>query len=260
MTTQPKTVITFSGGLDSATLLYFLQKQGHRVLAISIDYGQRHRIELDHAARILSHVGVPHEVADLRAITRLLGGSSQTDPSVDVPLGHYEADTMKATVVPNRNMIMLAVATGWAIQQKAENVAYAAHAGDHTIYPDCRPEFAEALATTIGLADWHRVALLRPFVNKTKADIVRLGHELGVPFAWTWSCYQGGMMQCGACGTCIERREAFLVSHMPDPTEYDSLAPAIRLGSGDHVEIDWARTISGRPMPEGRFTKATQAV
>ena len=247
-----KTVVTFSGGLDSTTLLYHLLREGYEVLALSVDYGQRHRVELDHAARIAGQLGIRHETADLSSITNLLGGSSQTDDTIEVPLGHYEAESMKQTVVPNRNMILLSVATAWAIGEKAGSVAYAAHAGDHAIYPDCRNEFAEAIGGAIALADWHEVELLRPFVDKTKEDIARLAAELDVPLELTWSCYQGGRRHCGACGTCIERREAFLLAGISDPTDYDNLAPALRRDDTGAFTIDWDETIEGEKMPPGR--------
>ena len=214
------TVLTFSGGLDSTVLLYHLLAEGQEVAALSVDYGQRHRVELNHALRIADEVGIRHETADLSAVTRFLGGSSQTDESVDVPLGHYTDESMKQTVVPNRNMIMLSIAAGWAISLKAGQVAYAAHSGDHTIYPDCRVEFARALDGAIRLADWHEVELVFPFAEMSKADIVRRGSELTVPFASTWSCYQGDQVHCGACGTCVERREAFEMARVADPTTY----------------------------------------
>ena len=134
---------------------------------------------------------------------------------------------MKSTVVPNRNMILLSVATGHALSIKAGQIAYAAHSGDHAIYPDCRNEFAEAMANVIMLADWERVELIRPFVDWTKADIVRRGAELSVPFAKTWSCYKGGDLHCGRCGTCIERREAFDLAKVIDPTPYAEGAPSV---------------------------------
>ena len=215
-----KTVVIFSGGMDSTVLLADVIEQGDEVLALSVDYGQRHKKELEYAAATCQHFGVTHEVADLSGISRLLGGSSQTDPDIPVPHGHYAADTMKQTVVPNRNMIMLSVATGWAISQKADRVAYAAHAGDHTIYPDCRESFAQALDKAIQLCDWHELELWRPYVGITKADIVTVGVGLGVPFGQTWSCYEGGDIHCGACGTCVERREAFVDAGVEDPTEY----------------------------------------
>lgn len=218
-----RTILTLSGGLDSTVLLADLIHQGHDVSALAVDYGQRHRVELEHARRIAGHFGVPFEIADLRGITHLLAGSSQTDPRVDVPSGHYTDQTMKQTIVPNRNMILLAVAAAWAMSRGADAVAYAAHAGDHTIYPDCRPPFADAMAQAIGLADWRRVELLRPFVHLTKAQIVQRGAELAAPLAMTWSCYRGGAMHCGACGTCVERREAFALARVADPTTYAEL-------------------------------------
>ncbi|MCA9118170.1 MAG: 7-cyano-7-deazaguanine synthase, partial [Planctomycetaceae bacterium] len=115
-----------------------------------------------------------------------------------------------------------AVAGGWAVSRKANRIAYAAHSGDHTIYPDCRPEFTAAMRQALGLADWHQVDLYCPFVNLTKADIVRRGAELSVPFAETWSCYEGGQQHCGLCGTCVERREAFEQAGIVDPTSYSA--------------------------------------
>jgi 7-cyano-7-deazaguanine synthase len=136
---------------------------------------------------------------------------------VAVPHGHYAAESMKATVVPNRNMILLAVAIGRAVAVGAEAVAYAAHAGDHTIYPDCRPEFVDALAQAALLCDWRPIQILRPFVSWTKGAIVREGVRLGVPFELTWSCYEGEERPCGKCGTCVERAEAFAQEGIVDP-------------------------------------------
>lgn len=215
-----KTVAIFSGGLDSTVLLHLLLHGGDEVAALSIDYGQRHRVELGYARRTAEKLGIRHRTADLSAIAPLLAGSSQTSSEIAVPHGHYAEESMKLTVVPNRNMIMLAVAGGWAIGQQADRLAYGAHAGDHTIYPDCRPEFVAAMRAALGLADWHKTELYTPFVNQTKADIVRLGAELGVDFAATWSCYEGGDVHCGLCGTCHERREAFALAGVPDPTIY----------------------------------------
>jgi 7-cyano-7-deazaguanine synthase len=136
---------------------------------------------------------------------------------------------MKATIVPNRNMIMLAVAVGFGLANGVEEVAYAAHAGDHAIYPDCRPEFVEALNGAVALCDWRKIKLVAPFLKKTKADIVTLGDELGVPFVMTWSCYVGGKNHCGKCGTCVERREAFDLAGIKDPTTYDAVPPVAQL-------------------------------
>ncbi len=222
-----QTVLILSGGMDSTVLLYHLLAEGVAVKALSINYGQRHSKELAQAAEICSEVGVYHQIADLRSISGLLAGSSLTSADIEVPEGHYAEENMKATVVPNRNMIMLAVATGWAISVKADSVSYAAHSGDHAIYPDCRKEFADAMHTVMGLADWHPVKLHRPFVGMTKADIARRGHDLGVPFEKTWSCYKGLDLHCGRCGTCVERREAFEIAGLQDPTDYDPDAPPL---------------------------------
>jgi len=215
-----KSLLIYSGGLDSTVLLRQLLAAGDEVLTLTVDYGQRHRRELVHAERIAKLYGVEWRLADLRSITPLLAGSSQTSADIAVPHGHYAEESMKQTVVPNRNMIMIAVAGGWAISEKCDRVAYAAHTGDHVIYPDCRPEFAAALGQALQLADWHPVELYCPFIGLTKGQIVAQGAELGVDFSLTWSCYEGGEIHCGECGTCFERREAFAAAGVPDPTEY----------------------------------------
>jgi 7-cyano-7-deazaguanine synthase len=215
-----KTVLIYSGGLDSTVALYYLKSQGHQLKALSVDYGQRHKKEIEFAKYHCAKLGIEHQVADLTGITHLLAGSSQTSANVDVPEGHYAEESMKLTVVPNRNMIMLSVAIGWAISQKANSVAYAAHAGDHAIYPDCRPEFADAIDHAAKLADWHRVSLLRPFVQWSKADIAAEAKRLNIEIEKTWSCYKGLDVHCGKCGTCTERIEAFQLAGVPDPTVY----------------------------------------
>jgi 7-cyano-7-deazaguanine synthase len=231
-------IVTYSGGMDSTVLLHHLLVIGNNVRALSVNYGQRHARELQNAAAICASLGVEHRIADLRSLAGIIGGSSLTSPDVPVPDGHYAEETMKTTVVPNRNMILLAVAAGWAMAVKADAVAYAVHSGDHAIYPDCRPAFADAVAHAIELADWHKVELLRPFISLTKADIVRRGVELRVPFADTWSCYKGGERHCGRCGTCIERREAFCLAGIPDPTSYLPDAPSTEL----LIEHGWKLT------------------
>ncbi|WP_309384913.1 7-cyano-7-deazaguanine synthase QueC [Cerasicoccus frondis] len=222
-----KSVIIYSGGLDSTVLLYHLHTAGGEIGALSINYGQRHAREIECAKKNCAALGIEHRVADLTSLAPLLGDNSLTDHNTAVPKGHYTETTMKATVVPNRNMIMLSVATGWAISRQADVVAYAAHSGDHAIYPDCRREFADALDKAIQLADWHKVKLYRPFVTWTKADIAKRGEELAIPFTDTWSCYEGGDKHCGCCGTCIERREAFYLAEVDDPTPYDDGAPTV---------------------------------
>jgi 7-cyano-7-deazaguanine synthase len=215
-----KTILILSGGLDSTVLLYKLKAEGRDVKALSINYGQRHSKELEFAKKTCAKLGVEHQIVDLSSLKPLLGGSSQTDASVVVPDGHYAAENMKLTVVPNRNSIMLNVAAAWAISEKADTIAYGAHSGDHQIYPDCREEFVDALNKTLALADWHVVQIERPFINISKTDVVKLGSQLNVPWLDTWSCYKGGEIACGTCGTDYERRESFIEAGVTDPTPY----------------------------------------
>ena len=230
-----KVLVVLSGGMDSTVLLHSHLGLGDRVWALSIDYGQRHRKELRYAAALCQELGVPHETAQLAQLADLLPGSSQTDPTVPVPEGHYSAENMKATVVPNRNMIMLSVALGMAVAHKLDGVSYAAHAGDHAIYPDCREAFVATLNEAAKLCDWHKVEIFRPFIGYSKADIVTLGSTLKVDFAKTWSCYVGGEVHCGRCGTCIERREAFYLAQVFDPTVYGADALTV----DEMVAKDW---------------------
>lgn len=218
---MPRTIVVLSGGMDSTVLLaHQLDRGGHLVTALSVDYGQRHVAELRSAAVVADHFGVPWECADLSALRPILGGSSQTD-EIAVPHGHYTAESMRTTIVPNRNMILLAVAGARAMSLGASSVAYAAHAGDHAIYPDCRPEFVTALDYALLLATDGTVTIERPFITWTKAAICARGAELRVPFGLTYSCYEGHPYQhCGQCGTCVERREAFQLAGVPDPTRY----------------------------------------
>ena len=224
MSASGSLVCLVSGGLDSVVLAHALVADGHEILMLSADYGQRHRRELDHAARAAARLGTRHHVADLSAIGALLHGSALTDPEVDVPDGHYAESTMISTIVPNRNAIILSLAVGLAVAEGARGVAYAAHGGDHYVYPDCRPKFVASFAETARIANEGLVAdgfsVLAPFLEMTKADIVRLGDELGVPFDDTWSCYRGGARHCGRCGTCVERKEAFELAGVHDPTAY----------------------------------------
>ncbi|KQI68032.1 7-cyano-7-deazaguanine synthase [Loktanella sp. 3ANDIMAR09] len=216
-----KTIVICSGGLDSVSLAHMVAAEHQLTRLVSFDYGQRHRKELDFAARCAGRLGVPHDIIDLRGIGAALTGSALTD-DLDVPDGHYAEESMRITVVPNRNAIMLAVAFGVAAANGDDAVATAVHGGDHFIYPDCRPAFTQAFeamqkAALDGYAD---VSLYTPFVTRTKADIVTAGARHDTPFADTWSCYKGGAVHCGRCGTCVERREAFDLAGITDPTAY----------------------------------------
>jgi len=215
------TIVICSGGLDSVTLAHKVAVEGRLKSLLSFDYGQRHLRELDCAAACAARLGVPHEAVDISAVGRALTGSALTD-DVEVPDGHYAEETMKITIVPNRNAIMLAVAFGLAAAGGARAVAVAVHGGDHFIYPDCRPCFIAAFQTMqdAALEGVAEVVLQAPFVAIPKAGIVAEGARLGVPFAQTWSCYRGGAVHCGRCGTCVERREAFHLAGVDDPTDY----------------------------------------
>lgn len=215
-----KTVVILSGGLDSTVLLYHFLASGRELKALSFNYGQRHKKELEYARKTTTLLGIDHEVVDLSVLRNILKGSSQTDSSVPVPHGHYSANSMAATVVPNRNAIMMNIAAGWAMALKYDSVAFAAHKGDFSQYADCRPEFAEALDKCIRLADYHQVEVERPFILLSKAEIAKLGVNLSVPFENTYSCYEGGDVHCGRCGTDVERLEALDEAGAVDKTEY----------------------------------------
>ncbi len=217
-----KTIAVCSGGLDSVVLSHKIASEHELLALLSFDYGQRHSKELDYAARAAARLGVPHETIDIRTIGAHLTGSALTD-NVDVPDGHYAEETMKITIVPNRNAIMLAIAFGVAASRGADAVATAVHGGDHFIYPDCRPEFIKSFEAMQkqALDGYADVSLYTPFVNSPKSEIVAAGAAIDVPFAETWSCYKGGELHCGACGTCVERREAFHLAGVEDPTQYE---------------------------------------
>lgn len=203
-----RAVCVFSGGMDSTTLLYHLLERGIETQALSFDYGQKHKKELVYAAKTCAKLKVEHKLIDISPISRLLHGNALTDPNMDVPQGLYGAENMRITVVPNRNMIFLAVAGGYAVAEKADLLAVAVHAGDHAIYPDCRPEFIDSFERTLKAGNYHQVSVYAPFIKMSKIEIATEGRRLGVDFNDTWSCYVGGEEPCGKCGTCVERKEA----------------------------------------------------
>ena len=212
-------VIIVSGGLDSITLLY--DKAETIALAVSFDYGQNHGAkELPFAVHHCRKLGIPHITIPLSFMHRYFK-SSLLDGAEAIPEGHYAEENMKSTVVPFRNGIMLAIATGIAESHGLKRVYIANHGGDHTIYPDCRPDFIQAMDGAATAGTFVNVRIEAPYTNITKADIVRRGTALGADYSKTWSCYKGSDVHCGKCGTCVERKEAFLEAGVKDPTEYE---------------------------------------
>jgi 7-cyano-7-deazaguanine synthase len=216
-----KVVVIFSGGMDSFTVLNLAVKQGLEVFALSFDYGQRHKKELDYAARACQALDVHHKIVDISAINQLIGGSSLTS-DIDVAEGHYEEDSMKSTVVPNRNMILLSMAVGYAVSMDANKVHYGAHSGDHAIYPDCRPEFVHKMNDVCAIANYEAVEIVTPYLNVSKTAILTAGLEMGLDYNLTWTCYNGREKACGKCGACQERLEAFTENGVSDPLEYEA--------------------------------------
>jgi 7-cyano-7-deazaguanine synthase len=215
-------VVLCSGGMDSVTALYWAA-QGHEVrAAVSFDYGSKHNHrEIPFAAEQAARLGIRHEIIPLLFMNTLFA-SSLLQSGGAIPEGHYEAENMKQTVVPFRNAIMLSIATGFAESIEADALVIAAHGGDHAIYPDCREDFMRAMGETMRTGTYAGISLLRPFIAMTKGKIAAQGARLGVDFSRTWSCYKGGALHCGKCGTCVERREAFAEAGLPDPTEYEA--------------------------------------
>jgi len=218
--TIKKAVIILSGGMDSTTLLYDIKNKGRDVYALSFNYGQRHKKELKCAIATCKKLNVPHKIINLKVLGEV-APSALTRKEQKVPEGHYEAENMKQTVVPNRNMVMLSLATAYAIGIGATELYYGAHAGDHAIYPDCRKEFVESMADTIALCDWKKVKLIVPYLNIDKGDILKRGKKLGVDYSLTWTCYSGRKKACGKCGSCQERLEGFTKAKMVDPIPYE---------------------------------------
>ncbi|MCL7942651.1 7-cyano-7-deazaguanine synthase QueC [Marinobacter sp. ATCH36] len=213
-------VVIYSGGMDSFTLLHLARARGYNVHALSFDYGQRHVRELECARRECSGLAIPHKVIDIRALAGVMAGSALTD-NLAVPEGHYAEESMKATVVPNRNMILLSLATGYAVTAGAVAVWYGAHGGDHAIYPDCRPEFVEKMDAVCRVANYEPVGIDAPFMGSDKGAILAEGVKMGLDYSNTWTCYNGREKACGRCGSCVERLEAFANNGLSDPLPYE---------------------------------------
>lgn len=218
MNSNKDSIIILSGGMDSVTLLY--DQQDRIALAVTFDYGSKHNArEIPFARLHCERLGIDHLVIPLSFMEQYFQ-SSLLKGGEEIPEGHYAADNMKSTVVPFRNGIMLAVAIGLAESRGLKHVMMANHSGDHTIYPDCRPEFVTAMSEAARTGTFPGITLLCPFTNMTKSEIAARGKTLGIDYSETWSCYKGGEVHCGRCGTCVERREAMAEAGINDNTLY----------------------------------------
>ena len=212
-------LLILSGGVDSTTLLY--DEQERIALAVSFDYGSKHNAcEIPFAQWHCQQLGIPHVIIPLDFMTRYFRSSLLTGGE-EIPEGHYDDENMRSTVVPFRNGIMLSIAVGMAESNGLQYVMMANHGGDHTIYPDCTPQFVQTFDAAAQAGTFVHIGLRSPYTNLTKADIARRGKALGIDYSKTWSCYKGGNKHCGRCGTCVERREAFAQAGIADPTEYE---------------------------------------
>jgi 7-cyano-7-deazaguanine synthase len=217
-----KTLVLLSGGMDSVTALHWARSEHEVVGAVSFDYGAKHNHrEIPLAAWHCGQCSIHHDVIELDFVNRFFA-SDLLKSGGEVPEGHYADENMKKTVVPFRNGIMLAIACGIAESRGAEGLVIAAHAGDHAIYPDCRESFMQSMANAMREGTYAKIELLRPFIHLDKTGIAKLGASLGVDYGKTWSCYKGGDLHCGKCGTCVERIEAFQLAGLDDPTIYDA--------------------------------------
>lgn len=215
-----KVVVLVSGGMDSVTALHHAAGEHEVLSGLSFDYGSKHNHrELPFAKLHCDELGIPHRIVDLPFMDELFA-SDLLKSGGDVPEGHYEAENMKQTVVPFRNGILLSIAAGFAESIGAGGLVIAAHSGDHAIYPDCREEFMKPMSEAIAAGTYADLQVLRPFIDQRKEDIAAAGAKLGIDFSQTWSCYKGGDLHCGKCGTCVERKEAFALAGLVDPTVY----------------------------------------
>ena len=219
MQQQKDTLMVVSGGMDSITMLY---EYARRIaLAVTFNYGSNHNArEIECARYNCDLLGIELIVVDLPFIGQLFESSLLSGADA-IPEGDYDDDNMRSTVVPFRNGIMLSIAAGLAESRSLKRLMLANHGGDHAIYPDCRPGFIEAMSRAISEGTYEHLFISAPYTDITKADIARHGAALGIDYSHTYSCYKGGEKHCGRCGTCTERRQAFIDAGIPDPTQYE---------------------------------------
>jgi len=216
-------LLSLSGGLDSASLLGLYKEAGQEVIGVSFNYGSKHNKYENQAAKdVAEYYNTKLIEMDITGVMKafesdllLTGG--------DIPEGHYEADNMKSTVVPARNMIFLSILTGLAISKNCHAISLGVHAGDHAIYPDCRPEFINAMTGAINLASEVNIQLTTPFLFFSKANIIKETSQFTkpTPFHLTRTCYKDQELACGKCGSCVERLEAFDKNNITDPISYE---------------------------------------
>ena len=208
-------LVVYSGGLDSYTLLNKAMKNFDRIEAITFNYGQKHNKEIEYAKSNCVELNIKHEVVNLD-LEKILAGSALVG-DIDIPEGNYDKEKMKQTIVPNRNMIMISVAASLVIKNDIEYLWYAAHSGDHEIYPDCRPEFIDKMAAVLEICDYHKIKFEAPFQNLSKNEIVATGLSMNLDYSKTWTCYEGKEKPCGKCSACLERALSFEANNTEDP-------------------------------------------
>lgn len=215
-----KIILSFSGGMDSTTLLYKLINEGHEVLCVSFSYGSKHNSQENKCAKLIcQNLGVELIEVDLSFVGKLFK-SNLLKSGGEIPKAEYNETSITKTVVPGRNTIFMSILAGLAESKEASHIAISNHAGDHAVYPDCRPQWVAAMGLTIFLGTSNQVELLAPFTNINKGKICKIGKKLNIPYEKTWSCYEGGEIHCGACSTCIDRKAAFSYANLKDPTSY----------------------------------------
>ena len=215
-----KITLIYSGGSDSYTLLQHALNQNFSVDCITFSYGQKHIKEINFAKQNCNENGLKHTLIDIGDPASIFGSTSLVDVDNKIPHGSYKEESMKSTIVPNRNMIFISYAIAYSIAHDINEVWYGAHAGDHFIYPDCRPEFLASMDTAAGLCDPSSVSIKAPFINLNKGEIFKIGLGLGIDYSKTWTCYEGQEKACGKCGSCVERLEAFSDNNTLDPLTY----------------------------------------
>ena len=216
---EKDSLLVLSGGMDSTTMLHEYKER--IAAAVTFDYGSNHNArEIECARENCRILGIEHIVIPLSFMKEYFK-SSLLEGAEAIPEGHYADDNMRSTVVPFRNGIMLSVAAGLAESRGLRHVMLANHGGDHTIYPDCRPRFVDAMSEAIRLGTFEGLTILAPYTHITKSDIAAHGKKIGMDYALTYSCYKGGERHCGRCGTCVERREAMADAGIDDPTDYE---------------------------------------